>query len=68
MKWIMFAFMTGSSATGPTTPMFMTAEFDDKPACEAAARELARVSRAYRIIGSSVDGVCVPKASQPKSE
>ena len=67
MKWILLAFMSGSSGMGPTVPVFMTAEFDDRPACEAAAQKLAEISRGYRVLNSSITGACVPKSSQPAS-
>ena len=64
MKWILLAFMSANAGMGPTVPVFMTAEFDDKPACESAAAKLAEISRKWRVGGSSVEGSCVPKASQ----
>ena len=65
MKWVLLAFMSASDGTGPTVPVFMTAEFDDRPACEAAAVRLADLSRRHRVMGSSLTGECVSKASQP---
>lgn len=66
MKWILIAMMHGSSGMGPTVPVAITAEFDDKPACEAAAVALAQMSRIYRVMRSEVSHLCLPKASEGK--
>ena len=64
MKLVLIAFMTDSMSTGPIVPVFMTSEFDDRPACEAAARRLADLGRPFRVMGSAVAGECLSKASK----
>lgn len=63
MKWILFIFMAKGAA--PVTPehyLALMQEFDDRPACESAIEILKKAARETR-----VGGICLPKASEPKS-
>ena len=62
MKFILIAVFIGSGS-GPTAPVVTTAEFDDKPACEAGAQALDRLTRTARVMYSKVTFECVPKGT-----
>lgn len=66
MKFVLFAFMVASGATGPMVPIAVTAYFEDKAACEAAAVALTRVSRLERVSGRGIQHECVPTSSEAK--
>lgn len=56
MKFILIAFISVYGRAG-NAPIMTSAEFDDRPACEAAVRAVKEIS------GSSVDARCLPKGS-----
>ena len=64
MKWILLAIMTGSTGTGPTVPVFMTAEFGDRAACDLAAKHLNQLTRPYRVFNSNIDYGCTPYSTE----
>jgi hypothetical protein len=67
MKWVLLAIMTGSTGTGPTIPVFMTAEFGDREACVLAANNLNKLTRSYRVFNSNIEYGCTPYATEPSA-
>lgn len=63
MKWILMAMMVSSTGTGPSIPVFMTAEFGDRVACDTAAKQLNGLTRTYRVAGTNIDYGCSPYSS-----
>lgn len=60
MKFILIAWAIAYNAAN--TPTLSMAEFDDRPACEAAIQALKQMVFAGR--GGTVDARCLPKATQ----
>lgn len=58
MKYILILYMIAGT---PEHHTLATAEFDDKPACEAAAQAFHTIYN-----HNTIAGVCVPKATARK--
>lgn len=62
---VMFNLIGVLDNSATNAPVLGFTEFDDKPACEAAADMVAKMSKGMAINKPNVYAVCVPKGTIP---
>lgn len=66
MKYLLIALLIKDPGMSPPWATSLVAEFDDRPACEAAVKKMEQFAR--RPVNADVTAWCQPKGSEAKSE